>query len=711
MTSKSLFFRRIKQDLHQRVWFPVILFIIAFLVMELPLVSELDRLKDKLNAAEQMKAYLIEFFTIVNPFSVVTCVAAVFCAISGFSFMHSARKLDTYHSMPVKREQIFWQQYVYGILYYVIPMAIHTVACLGIGAAMGAFSVEVLGNMAWFMLIQTVFYVLFYAVAVTAVCLTGNMVISVLGCCVLVAYSWILFGLKTALYDTFFDTYFYNQAGSIWAFSPIHLIANMISDADYVDEELFVYSKYTIHYVKMLIQTAVYTLVALWLYRKRPTEAAGKSIAFGFAEPVIKTMVMLPVAVVSAYLFNNLIVDDGRYGWYVFGGIFGFVLTCLVMEAIFRQNPREVFEHPKQLVINGVIVAVIFIVFRFDVFGYDYYMPMNVKSYAISVYSMNTIGMYSENHRFWCLENMELAPSDNIAKLVEQAIEDSDAAHNLYDTEQMSTDEVHYISLYVKYQLENGEVVYRSYLLNLFHESTQQLLEELYNTEEYKLGVYPILSDGWKKQYNFIDVITAYAEDSFALSEEKMAKLIETYQRELKALTYEEIWNESPVAELRFERRTSTNNYNNYCYEDGYKIYDSFTQTIALLEGYGCIMESVLPTEMITSIEVEDWTIENSDNNGEVDKVMRVTYTHEDFAKLEEIMENVVSSRLANDFNPDLYNYLLNVEVTFMLNEKEYTRNFDFKQGCIPAWLREELDASLTEMEGVEIAIDIPVFE
>ena len=711
MTSKSLFFKRIKQDLHQRIWFPVILFIIAFLVMELPLVSELDRLGNKLNIIEQRKEYLIEFFTIVNPFTVITCVAAVICAMSGFSYMHSARKLDMYHSMPVKREMLFGQQYVYGVIYFLIPMVIHVLACLGVGVVMGAFSVDALCNMAWFILIQTVLYLLFYSVSIAAVCLTGNVIINVLGCCVLLAYSWILFGLKTALYDTFFDTYFYNQTGNIWAFSPIHLIANMISDADYMDEEIFVYSKYTIHYVKMLIQAAVYTLAALWLYKKRPTEAAGKSIAFGFIEPVIKTMVMFPVAVVSAYLFNNIITDDGRYGWYVFGGIFGFLLTCLVMEAIFRQNPREVFKHPKHLVVNGVIVAAVFIIFRFDVFGYDYYMPVNVKSYAISVYNMNDIHM-QENYRLWCLDHMELVPDESISKLVEQAIEDSDSVRNIYHIDQRSTDEVFYSNMYVKYQLDNGDEVYRSYLLNLSNDTTQQLLEEVYDSVEYKLGAYPILVEGWKKQYNQIEVTSAYAEDSFELSDEKMKKLIETYQRELKALTYDELWEESPVAELGF--RVKTNDYYKYDYQSNYKIYDSFTQTIALLEEYGCIMESVLPVEQILSIEIEDWSVENSDTNGEFDKVMRVVYTQDDAEKLGEIMENVVSSSLSNSFNPDMHGGAVNVEIKFMLNEKEYVRDFDFKTGCMPDWLREELNQSLTEMGmyvDEEITIALPEYK
>ncbi len=702
MTSKSLFFKRIKQDLHQRVWFPVILFVVSFIALELSLVSELDHLSTKMNAIEQMQMYLVEFFTLVNPYFVVTGIAAVICAVNGFSYMHSARKLDTYHSMPIKRETLFWQQYVYGIIYYVIPMVIHVVICMGIGTMMGAFCVEALTNMVWFMMLQTLMYLLFYSVSVLAVCLTGNMIISVLGCCVLVAYSWILYMMKTGLYELFFDTYYYDSATKIWAFSPIHLIANLLSDAEYMNEEAFVYVKYMIHYVKMLVQAAVYTLVALWLYKKRSSEAAGKSMAFGFVEPIVKMMVVLPVAFVSAVIFNNIVVNDNHYIWFVFGGIFGFVLTCLVMEAIFRQNPREVFKHPKHLAVNGLVVAATFLIFRFDIFGYDYYIPNNVDSLAVSMSDLSFVNMYSENHTDWCLENMKLVPSEATDRLIEQAIEDTERLYESYRRTEESGNNEYYSSIYVKHQLKNGKEVYRCYVINLKNETIQQCLKEIFDTQEYKLGAYLILSEGWKKEYNTIDVTTAYAEDSFVLSKEKMTKLIQTYQRELKNLSFEEVWSESPIAELDFSNKSTSKeySYHYYEYESGYKIYDSFTQTIALLEEYGCIMKTVLPVEQIISVSVEDWSVENADKNGEIDKVMHVEYTQQDVDKLTEILQNIESSSLLDGINYYHNRYAVEISITYMLNDKEYERHFVFKPGySIPNWLREALDQSAVAVE------------
>lgn len=712
MTSKSLFFKRIKQDLHQRIWFPVILFVVTFLAMELTLVSELDHLSTKMNAAQMMQMYLVEFFTLVNPYFVVTGFAAVICAVNGFSYMHSARKLDTYHSLPIKRETLFWQQYVYGVIYYLIPMVIHTVICLGIGALMGAFTVEALTNMVWFMMLQTLMYLLFYSVSVVSVCLTGNIVISVLGCCVLVAYSWILYMMKVGLHEIFFDTYCYESTTKIWAFSPIHLIANMMSDAEYMDNEVFVYAKYINHYVKMLVQVVAYTFAALWLYKKRSSEAAGKSMAFGFVEPIVKTMVVLPVAFASAVIFSNIVMNDKNFVWFAFGGLFGFVLTCLVMEAIFRQNPREVFKHPKHLAVNGLIVTAIFILFRFDVFGYDYYVPTNVKSQAIYVQDIGYLNMYHENHSDWCIENMELMPSDASNRFIEQAIEDTEQCYENYRLSEEGDE--YYSNMYVKHQLENGKTVYRRYVINLENELAQQCLQEIYNTEAYKLGTYPILSDGWKKNYNAIEVVTAYAEDSFVLSKEKMTKLIQTYQRELKNLSFEEVWSESPIAELDFGNKSTSKeySYHYYEYESGYKIYDSFTQTIALLEEYGCIMKTVLPVEQILSVSIEDWSVENDDKNGEIDKVMQVEYTQQDVDKLTEILQNIESSSLLDGINYYHNRYAVEISITYMLNDKEYNRYFVFKPGySMPNWLREELNQSVvsennygdTEVTTVEI--------
>ena len=88
MTSKNLFFKRFKQDVEQRIWLPVILFIITFLFQEIALVSEFEWLRSRDDFWNRAQDYLVNnFFVPTSPLSIITVTAAFFCALTGFSFV------------------------------------------------------------------------------------------------------------------------------------------------------------------------------------------------------------------------------------------------------------------------------------------------------------------------------------------------------------------------------------------------------------------------------------------------------------------------------------------------------------------------------------------------------------------------------------------------------------------------------------------------
>ena len=155
MTSKNSFFKSMKQDLEQRIWLPVVFFIIGFLCLEVTLVSRFDIWQDRVDFVERMTRYLMNsFFSPGSGFMILTVAVAVVSAISGFMYMHSAKKLDVYHSMPIKREKLFLRQYVYGILYYIVPLVFHALICFSICAAHGMAGGMILGQIVGFVLVQ-----------------------------------------------------------------------------------------------------------------------------------------------------------------------------------------------------------------------------------------------------------------------------------------------------------------------------------------------------------------------------------------------------------------------------------------------------------------------------------------------------------------------------------------------------------------------------
>ena len=464
MTSKSLFFRRMKQDLEQRIWLPVIFFILAFLFLELPLISSIDSWQRLENYAEYVNTYLMNrFFSPGYAFTVITIGMAAVSALSGFTYMHSAKKLDVYHSLPVRRETLFVQQYVYGMIYYLVPMVIHVLLCLVICMANGLFGTAVLWQALWHILVQLLIYWSVYSVVITAVCLTGTLVVSVLGSVILMLYSLIVSLLKMSLMDRFFVTY-YSLGDNIPAITPIHLITKMIEEMNWGDAEYLVYTDYMGYYVKLLMMAVIYTVIALLLYKKRPSEAAGRAIAFPVMEPVVKTMVVLPASIVSGFFFSSIFSVSAHFSWFVFGCVFGFVICCPLMDIIFQKDMKAAFSKPLQFVFNGACIVGIIVIFQFDLFGYDTYIPKKekVESYAISLNGFSEIYLDYGNYYNYCLNNMEITDNESAGKLLEHAAEITRPVRTgALEAEEDGADR--YTSLLVKFHLKNGKCSYRHY--------------------------------------------------------------------------------------------------------------------------------------------------------------------------------------------------------------------------------------------------------
>lgn len=716
MTSKNLFFKRMKQDLEQRIWLPVIFFIICFLSMEMTLVSRLDSWSGRTDFVERFTRYVTEsFFVANNGLAVLTMIVAVVSAISGFAYMHSSKKLDVYHSIPIKRESLFLQQYCYGIIYFLVPMIIHVLICFGISVANGVAVATIFGQVCEFVLVHLLMYLAVYAVTLVAVCLTGNIVISVLGAGILLFYSCVLEFLKHELMAKFFETYYGSEYTiSIWAFSPVHLILNMVSegeDAGYIG-----------FYIKLVLMAVVYTVAAVLLYKKRPTEAAGKTMTYPVTEPVIKTMVVFPSAIGCGFLFAGIISNSNEFAWFVFGCVFGFVIICPLMEVIYRKDVKAVFHRPLQIVFNGVLVIAVVFIFQFDLFGYDTYIPAEnkVESYAIAMPKLNYINTdYSSTN--YCMENMKITDNDSVRMLLEHGAELTRPART--DKLDVESGDYYFADLVVRYNLKNGKSVYRSYLVNTKDAKVMQWVGDMYNDMAYKQGSYPILTEEETENYVGILLDYAYYSESIQLSQDRMQKFLETYKWELSQKTFKELMEEYPVAQLAFAKKYAEDNEYTYpmveekyaistvysegttfeygSTQSGYKIYPSCKQTIALLEEYGARIVNEIPVEDVVSIRIEDYTREVYDKDGLYTKVVELEYKREDGeqAKIAQVLSAIKRNQLVNALlGIDRTEDNIDVRITYYYDNKEMSKNCSFLKGRIPASVLTDLDAAAKEL-------------
>lgn len=705
-----------KQDFEQRIWLPVVFFIIGFLVAELPLISTINNRRNRTNYAELLSEYLQEyFFTPSQAFVVLTVIVALVSALSGFAYLHSAKKLDVYHSLPIRREKLFLQQYVYGILYYVVPLLIHVLICMAICIGNGLMDAALLGSAIGFLFVQILFYLVSYSMVVVAVCLTGNMVISVLGSGILLFYSLLSEMIKNGMMSYFFKTYYgADTEFPIPAFTPVHLIYQLIADVSRANAPRVAYMAYWDHYGKILFATVVYTLFALYLYKKRPSETAGNTLVFPVTEPVVKTMIVIPVSLLSGSFFAAVFGSGAGLKWYTVGAIFGFVIACPLMEIIFRKDVKAVFSHPLQIVFNGTCVVVLLAILYFDLLGYDSYVPKEskVESYAIDFSDIPTVrvtdGSISYDYR---LENMEITDNASARKLLEHAAEFTRPVRQGEYTAELAEGTIRTAQVDVKYNLKNGKEIYRDYQINLQDEQVLQWLKDTYNDMQHKLAVYPILTDGSGEGYIGVMVESTFADRQVLLPEEKMKKLIETYRKELTNLKAEDVIEEYPVAELSFMLTTSEQtgeeivvhetavyypgDYKyDYYQEYGYLIYPSFIQTIALLEEYQVGVASTIPAESVLEIAVTDYSREVNDSDGMYDKIAELSYTPETASveEIEALLSGIIGSRFDRGFNTgNSREPYIDVMVRYMDSDIEHSVYCNFKENQVPEFVLEHV--------------------
>lgn len=714
MTSKNLFFKLIKQDFKRRIWYPILAFITYFLFLEVILLLKLERL------IRFPKAYSYDAITYVKDYffgenaakiAIIVCISAFLCGISNYAYLHSKIQIDTYHSLPVSRTQLFWSKYLTGILQFLLPFVIHVFICAGLAAGRDAFCTETVFSMLSYIGILLIVFILAYSAAVIAVELTGNIIISILGTVVLFSYSMIIAVLMHLLSERFYDTYIvYGSQENIvndkvWCFSPLSMIWQLFCNPDpSAAEGVF---RYNTSYLWILIIGAVfYSLAAYFIYLKRASESAGKSIAFGALEPVIKTICVIPASLFVAIFFGELSTNSNNEKWFLFGLVFGFTLLCILLEIIFRMDLRGAFMHKKQFLFNAACTALIFTVFRNDVLGYDTYVPADTQlhSCAVSISYLFPLSQrigYSNGDSTYLsaseyrMKNMEIQGNPSVMELARKAAKEGltyqkfdyyDGIEETPEYIEAAERQSSYRTISFGYKLLNGKILYREYIIDIAKEDTLELLAEIFNDYDYKLGATPLFQDGWNTSFNILKCESNYKEKELALTPEKQAKLLETYQKEYMKLTLDTVMNTIPTGLITFESRTKQNTYYYENYTDEMFVYPQFTETIALIKEYGFDMEEKLTPDEIEYIIVIGPHIDSQKMDVSVDESQKTKYT--DKEQIQQILDNIINddffwqtAQYANYYNKK---YTINVRAV----EDGSSFQYKFIKDQIPDFIR-----------------------
>lgn len=648
MKSKTLSADRIWDCFKRQIWIFAIIFLSMLFGYIVHVIQRFDNWENlsKLTNTQMMVQYMgfIRSDLALTGF-VILVMGALLNGIAGFWYLHSAKMSDFYHCLPIRREKLYWNQAAAGVLSYLAPEVAVSLLLLCVGAAKGFFTMELVGQLAVTVGLHILCYLLVYATTVLAMLLTGRALVGVMGALAFLSYVPMLLLLLAYYGNIFFTTFAWENLWKNEAFwlsfcgSPAAWFL-LVENRRMEHESLFLLVA-----VGILAAAALF-LLGRWVYKKRPSEAAGSAMAFAGFGRVVKFLVEIPAALGVGILGYRMAPANSRGLWWVLGVLIGLVLVHGVMEIIYQADFRKFFTHRLELGAEALLAAILASLFLLDPFGYDSYLPAQEKLASIAIASgalsnetkvsfrKDKEGNLGIDYGANALQEQMKLPADGKVYELLQYICQNRTRFSWRDEAGMDTPNV---AVNLAYRLKNGRTVWREYRLPMTEETREELVK-LWQWQEFREGFYCQLEE--KSMYvravnweSMGDQVNIYEENDPARFE-----VLEALRQDL-AEAPADSFQEMPVGKLTMDYGIQDKGEQNLVYlgSEEFYIYSSYKRTIALLKERGATPAVHPDPQKTTEIKVYDYRGERHD--GGLDAEMVFT----DRKEIETLSEAVVN--------------------------------------------------------------------
>ena len=268
----------------------------------------------------------------------LSCAYGLICAMAVWSYLFSARSASLYHALPVTRESLFLSHWLAGLSFSLLPSALIALLSLLCAAAAGApgLSQAILLWLGACCLQQ----LLFFSIGTFAAMLTGNLP------ALAVLYGVLNFGVSLCeLLTGQIAVLFLRGVTSLprtltFLSPPVRLL---LGSQSYWGSGGGA-SPRDLQYPLLLAYGAgalALSLLALLLYRRRPTECAGDVIAVPALRPVIQGCFTLGCSLVLGWFFWLLLFQQAEHWAFLLvslllGGAVGYFAAAMLLKKSFR---------------------------------------------------------------------------------------------------------------------------------------------------------------------------------------------------------------------------------------------------------------------------------------------------------------------------------------------------------------------------------------
>lgn len=531
--------------------------------------------------AHYMVNYLNEYHSILQ--LIILMPGACLVAFIGWRYLFNHSMSDLYHSMPVTRTKRFLAQWFGGFLIWFVPFTAGNlfilIACCSLihPTCWNIF----LAGWAKMLLLLVLCYLIVYHVCLLAVMLSGNVLTAIcnlllLGLLTAVAYfTPVIYGMQ--FFDTYIEEIHLNDgiASTIFGLSPlitpVYLIYRFVMNTLFGENiGLLICS---------VLLCGINFAAAFVLYEKRKSESAGKGLDHKILRPVFRFAVSLLAGLWLALFFSRL-ASRTLALWMVFGGILGSALSFCVLNVIYHANMKDLFAHKLQLVSSALITCVLALSCRYDLWGYDNYLPAENSIRGISLQSYSLCdSAYIDGHS-----------DDEYLKNAPVISEDSAQIHNLLSSLRDTGDYGSYLgTINVRVNTTYG-TYYRSYE---FFEDDAEALKPFLTTDAFMEKQYP-LSTGQIPAPERIELTSLDGYQVFIVDREQIQELYDAYQADFREnFCSDGIEEQLYRPRLNYmqmiygkEQDSDADSFNTYTYTREYPLAlrDNYTRSTALLQ-------------------------------------------------------------------------------------------------------------------------------
>ena len=619
MPSKTLWFNRglFVQSIRNVGWVSLAYLLCLLFLMPLQILMDLS-MEDSYLSRYFNSAEALNLFNLGGELQVMLMAAfPVLLAVFLFRYMHVKLSSDFVHSLPLKRERLFVQYALYGILILIAPVLVTGIALFVLSIVFNISHVLTIGSiLAW--AAQTILLNIFiFTAGIFVAVFTG---ISVIHGALVYILLFFPYGIFTLVFANL-DFYLFGLVPSYYLNANVEQLVPFVRAFDFNHNPLTAWE----FVIYTLIAVAAF-VIALLVYRRRHAEMATQAVAVRPLRPVFVYGVTFCTMLVGGLYFGE--TQDKSLAWIIFGYITASILGYYIAQMILEKTWR-VFDKWKGYLLFVAGALIVGLCVYFDITGFEHRVPevANIESVYINSYYNANLGKpdpvyYDEKRQQLWIDSMDLPfgrelfhyedPQviELLRKLHLQIVDDQKVLKSSKSYDRYGN----YRTISFAYNLKNGEKIVRQYTIPF--NQYMDTLKPIFESKEYKTNFYPLLRIDDLSHLDAITFRNYYLDKRLTISDPQ-------HLQELHQIIQKELTNET--AEVLLDTGYSWADID-YRWDNGRSSYaqlkNSYTELEKWLKQYGYDQQVRITVDDIKYMLLAKNPIEQTESEGIVTKPM-----------------------------------------------------------------------------------------